>query len=335
MTELIKKKTLHAGRENAPEFLPNSRVKFHFTAQSILGISDGCLELGDMVDDSRTYQQPVEILIGKQFKLEVWETAIQTMAVGEVAEFRVDKTLCLPYPLVAKTLRDAFSHMKPKHQHDHQPSSHCCGALAMGNGPKLGYEDLNRLMEKPTDMLFIIELLSVDAPESFKKEVWQMNENEKLEALPKLKQEGNTLYQEKKISEATQLYAQAIGIIEQLQLKEKPGDEEWHSLAEMKIPFLLNYSQCQLLLGNYYDCIQQCTEVLLRQPDNVKALYRRGVAHLSAWNPIDAKNDFEKTVLVDPSLEKTVRQQLNKLEELKKQKNKSDRAWLSQAFGAT
>lgn len=46
-----------------------------------------------MIDDSRKLTQPMELLIGKQFKLEVWETAVQTMAVGEVAEFQVDKTV--------------------------------------------------------------------------------------------------------------------------------------------------------------------------------------------------------------------------------------------------
>lgn len=48
--------------------------------------------------------------------------------------------------------------------------------------------------------------------------------------------------------------------------REKPGDTDWENLADMKIPFLLNYSQSQLLLGNYYDVIEQCTQVLKHQP---------------------------------------------------------------------
>jgi AH receptor-interacting protein len=46
-----------------------------------------------------------------------------------------------------------------------------------------------------------------------------MNESEKIKALPKLKEDGNLLYQKKQFSEASKLYAQAIGILEQLQLK--------------------------------------------------------------------------------------------------------------------
>lgn len=95
--------------------------------------------------------------------------------------------------------------------------------------------------------------------------------------------------------------------------REKPGEQEWQALADMKIPFLLNYSQCQLLMGNYYEVIEQCSQVLIQQPsktlstkclngiqfnlfyisDNVKAIFRRGMAHLNAWNPTEAKNDFE------------------------------------------
>ena len=51
------------------------------------------IEEGDLIDDSHNYDQPVEILIGKKFKLEVWETVIQSMAINEVAEFQVDKNV--------------------------------------------------------------------------------------------------------------------------------------------------------------------------------------------------------------------------------------------------
>nr|CAG4649505.1 EOG090X09NR [Scapholeberis mucronata] len=331
-TPLIQKKILHAGKANVPEFPPDTKVRFHFTTQTFERDENGEIVRGDIIDNSKNFSQPVEILIGKQFKLEVWENVVQSMAINEVAEFQVDKNLCLAYPMVAKTLRDAFSKDKSK-THDHAPTSHCCGAMAMANGPKLGYEDLNSLMEKPSDLIFRIELLGVDPPQSYKKEAWQMDENEKLNALPKMKDEGNELYKEKKYSEAAKIYGEAIGIIEQLQLKEKPGEDEWKALADMKIPFLLNYSQSQLNLGNYYDVIEQCTQVLKHQPNNVKALYRRGVAHISAWNPSEAREDLEKAALIDTSLAKSVKQQLAKLEELKKEKNKSDKAWLSQAFG--
>lgn len=51
-----------------------------------------------------------------------------------------------------------------------------------------------------------------------------------------------------------------------IESREKPGTGEWKKLYSAKIPFLLNYSQCQLILGNYYDVIEQCTHVLQEHP---------------------------------------------------------------------
>lgn len=46
-----------------------------------------------MIDDSRISNKPMELVLGKQFKLEVWEVIVQKMAVNEVAIFTVDKSV--------------------------------------------------------------------------------------------------------------------------------------------------------------------------------------------------------------------------------------------------
>jgi len=51
--------------------------------------------------------------------------------------------------------------------------------------------------------------------------------------------------------------------------REKPGDEDFVKLDEMKIPFLLNFAQCQLLLSDYYPAIEHTTEVLKRDPGSL------------------------------------------------------------------
>lgn len=37
--------------------------------------------------------KPLELVLGKKFKLEVWEVILQKMALNEVAEFTVDKSV--------------------------------------------------------------------------------------------------------------------------------------------------------------------------------------------------------------------------------------------------
>ena len=111
------------------------------------------------------------------------------------------------------------------------------------------------------------------------------------------------------------MYSQALGILEQLMLREKPKDEEWLDLAKLKVPLLLNYSQCKLLKKDYYRVIECCTEVLSYEPDNIKALYRRGKGHIGAWNPEEAEEDLKRCISLDPSLTPTVMKEIGILKE--------------------
>lgn len=113
-----------------------------------------------------------------------------------------------------------------------------------------------------------------------------MTEDEKLESIPNLREKGNCLFKQKNFEAASDIYAKAIGILEQLMLalvlqicnntysekkiafnivhfcSEKPNDEEWLALNEMKNPLLLNYAQCKLLNKEFYEVIEHCTTVL-------------------------------------------------------------------------
>lgn len=53
----------------------------------------------------------------------------------------------------------------------------------------------------------------------YAQESWQLTEDEKLSAVPGLREEGNRLYRQKEYTSAADKYAQAIGYLEQLLLK--------------------------------------------------------------------------------------------------------------------
>ena len=46
-----------------------------------------------VIDDSRKNEKPMELIMGKKFKLEIWEKCLKTMKVGEVSSFTVDKSV--------------------------------------------------------------------------------------------------------------------------------------------------------------------------------------------------------------------------------------------------
>ncbi|CAG9858740.1 unnamed protein product [Phyllotreta striolata] len=334
--DLIVKETIYAGTEsvsfkdgtkvggNIQIFLKFSGLRpfqVHFHFQTRLCNNDNTL-----LDDSRKLGtgKPMELVLGKKFKLEVWEVIVQKMALKEVAKFTVDKSLCIQYPFVSKTLRDLE---KPKEKRN----SHVCAMTLQSTG--IGYEDLNQFLKKPSDLQFIIELVKVEQPEAYEKDTWQMEMTEKIELIPKLKEQGNEEYKAKNYKKACDNYAKALGILEQLMLREKPHDTEWNEMEKQKIPILLNYAQCKLNEGDYYGVIEHCTNILKSDKDNVKAYFRRAKGHVGAWNPEEAKNDFLKVMELDESLTPLVKKELLNLERLVKEHNSEDKDRYGKLFG--
>lgn len=117
-----------------------------------------------------------------------------------------------------------------------------------------------------------------------------------------------------------------------LRFREKPHDTEWYELAELKVPLLLNYAQCRLLAEDYYAVIQHCNEVLTLDANNVKAVFRRGKAHLGAWNPDEARKDFQRSVELDPSLKTAAARELKALEEEQKKRDAEQRIMMQKLF---
>lgn len=62
------------------------QVTFHFRTQL-------CDDDRTVIDDSKVVGTPMEMVIGNMFKLDIWETLLSSMRVGEVAEFWCDITV--------------------------------------------------------------------------------------------------------------------------------------------------------------------------------------------------------------------------------------------------
>ena len=54
-----------------------------------------CDDERTVIDDSHKYDKPMEIILGKKFKLEIWELCLKTMLPTEVAEFLVETPVSL------------------------------------------------------------------------------------------------------------------------------------------------------------------------------------------------------------------------------------------------
>lgn len=301
--EGIVKRVIYAGRGDLPIFHLGAKLSFHYVTK----LQN---EEGTVLDDSKKSHRPMEIIVGKKFKLEVWEKCLKSMRVSEVAEFRASRAHCGAYPAVAKTLRD-FHKGDGDGEHRHQHRTACCAGTMLQSTEGLGYTDLNLLMKEPKPLTFIIELLSVSQPDEYEKEMWQMDEAEQEAAVPVLRERGNAFFKENKLEEASKKYGEALSILENCSLREKPHTTEWEKFETAKIPLLLNFSQCHLGLGNYRLVVEHTTTVIDKDCKNVKAYYRRGKALGFIWEMERAREDLLRVKELDPTLSALVEKELS------------------------
>ncbi|MBN3301143.1 AIP protein, partial [Amia calva] len=290
-----------------------SQVVFHYVS---------ALLDGSVLDDSRALGsgKPMELILGKKFKLPVWERVVSTMKEGEVAQFTCDTRHTALYPLVSQSLRNIADGRDPM-----EGRRHCCGAAQIHSHHSLGHPDLDTLTSDPQPLVFTLELMQVLTPGSYRQEPWAMTDEEKLAAVPVIHQEGNQLFKNGHTDEAAEKYHSAIACLKSLQMKERPGDEAWIRLDYMITPLLLNYCQCRYQQGQYYEVLEHCSSILYKYEDNVKAYFKRGKAHAAVWNECEARADLQKALELDPSLRPSVTRELQVLEQRMRQKHREER----------
>ncbi|KAL8180947.1 UNVERIFIED_CONTAM: hypothetical protein K2H54_042893 [Gekko kuhli] len=311
--EGVKKKILHGGYGELPDFQEGSKITFHFQT-----LKDDFERT--VLDDSREAGIPMEIIVGKMFKIEVWETLLTSMRIGEVAEFWCDPVHTGMYALVSKSMRKIAEGKDPL-----EGQKHRCGMGNLFDYHSTGYTDLDELQRTPQPLIFIMELFKVEDPSAYKRDTWAMNTEEKLVAVPKLHTEGNRLVLSRKFKEAAEKYQEAVICLRNIQAKEKPWEEEWLHLEELVNPLVLNYCQCQLELGEYYEVLEHTTDLLQKDNENVKAYFKRAKAHAAVWNEEAARRDFMRVTQLDPSLAAAVRKELKLLGEKMRRKHVEER----------
>ncbi|XP_029970426.1 uncharacterized protein LOC115405104 [Salarias fasciatus] len=304
----VKKSILAGGTGPMPHFPPGTKLVFHF--QTLLDNFERTV-----IDDSRLAGRPAEIFVGKMFKMEVWETLLTSMRIGEVAEFWCDAVHTGLYPIVSKGMRLIAQGKDPL-----EGQRHMCGMGNMFHYHSTGFPELDELMRTPQPLIFIMELLQVGDPMSYHRESWMMEKDEKLQTVPTLHMQGNALVKQRRFSEAASKYKEAVLLLKTVQSKEMPGDIDYINLGRMIVPLELNYCQCMLELEEYYEVIEHTTELLEKHKDCVKGYYKRAKAHAAVWNEKEARRDFNMVAQLDVTLARLIHRELNALSERMREK---------------
>ncbi|XP_022953866.1 peptidyl-prolyl cis-trans isomerase FKBP62-like [Cucurbita moschata] len=187
-------------------------------------------------------------------------------------------------------------------------------------------ESLQELAVVPPNstVYYEVELVAFDK----EKESWDMNNQEKVEAAGKKKEEGNVLFKSGKFARASKRYEKAVKFIE---YDSSFSEDEKKQAKALKVACNLNNAACKLKLKQYNEAEKLCTKVLELESSNVKALYRRAQAYIELADFDLAEFDIKKALDIDPN-NRDVKLEYKTLKEKVKEYNKKDAKFYGNMF---
>jgi len=159
-------------------------------------------------------------------------------------------------------------------------------------------------------------------PEDFKSQILKdISISEFKEVLEKIKESGNDFYKKRLFDDAIFKYTKCCVYLKYY-LEGKSVLEDYSTLHDVEVCARLNRALCYTTLSRFVQSIEDCSEVLEKEPEHVKALYRRGRSqHLI--NEFDsAKKDLLKAHKLCPSDQKVKNELTTVLAKIKSHKEK-------------
>lgn len=263
------------------------------------------------------------------------EDCVKQMTVGEVSKFIIPPNTLQNYEPLERTLRD-MRDQKLTGIH-----SGCSHGLAHAND----HSDLKDIHEHTIELT--LHLIEMYPPNEFMKEVWEMTNEDKFEEAPIRKEEGNVLYNQTRFKEATEKYKRSIILLESIILSTYMIDAErilknssfitaefkeysGKNVQPIEVYKLLqtcrlNFSACKLQAGEYRDVVEQCTQVIMKDPVNIKALYRRAQAYGQMGRDIELANNDIQSIrrIVQETNDFSFESDLRREEKMLKEKQKA------------
>lgn len=142
-----------------------------------------------------------------------------------------------------------------------------------------------------------------------------------------LKEEGNSFFKEKEFEKASRAYRRGVNALKPLN-KGNTGDEQVKTLL---VSLQTNLSMMCLKLGKAKQSAQVATSALEIDANNVKALYRRAVAHRQLGDTDLAKVDLKQALQQDPA-NLAVKKELASLKKSVEEAKKAQKKGLQKAF---
>mmetsp|Transcript_82357 Transcript_82357/g.142822 ORF Transcript_82357/g.142822 Transcript_82357/m.142822 type:complete len:487 (-) Transcript_82357:76-1536(-) len=256
-------------------------------------------DTGAKADSSWDRQEPFDFILGEGDVLEAWDLGVATMRPGERSEFTAAPDLAfgedgdgeeIPGDATVRFVIELLSGRKAKSVPSDPPAAE---AAKSKSGPSS----------------------NADAAA----------EAQRLNRAVQAKDRGNDLIKESQFGKARAAYEESLMMIQNWRGTELA---QLKTRNQLRLSCLMNITLCDLKLEDFNDAIRHASEVLEFDPQNCKALYRRGVAQLSSGNLRESRMDLLDASKLDPK-NAEVR---GRLEECRQRLAQSNQ-WHKEAFG--
>lgn len=164
---------------------------------------------------------------------------------------------------------------------------------------------------------------------SKERQIYEKPTIEKLEAADRFRVEGNKTYGEQNYGLASVLYRKALL---QFDYTFPDNKEEQEMFDKIKLSTHLNFAVSKLKLKDYDETQIQCKQALKIDPQNVKALYRSGLASLYCQHFDDAEKMLTAAISFDPD-NAAIKNSINEIKKKKAQYKRQEKQLFKTMMG--
>ncbi|XP_064607794.1 peptidyl-prolyl cis-trans isomerase FKBP8-like [Liolophura sinensis] len=178
---------------------------------------------------------------------------------------------------------------------------------------------------------YTLELLKKDEPVDLTK----LSVENRIKFGDEKRERGNYLFGRSDYTGAINSYSKALKILNDDNLSHSEEDVSLlQQLVDTRVKCYNNIAAAQLKVEAYAAAIKSCDEVLKVQPQNIKALFRKGKALASKGNTELAITVLKRAVQLDPE-SKIVQQELFKQTKKLKKETESEKEMYKKMFGSS
>ncbi|KAG8187138.1 hypothetical protein JTE90_004882 [Oedothorax gibbosus] len=139
-------------------------------------------------------------------------------------------------------------------------------------------------------------------------EIWEMSVTEKWRRACYHKQRGLELYSRGAYQYAFRRFGLTLKYVISLEHDIPAGQEDGMDIKGLKLSCYLNVAACQMRHHNYESVVNNSSKALVLQPNNAKALYRRGAALLQLQEYERAREDLTMAQSLEPKNQAVAKQ---------------------------